>query len=140
MAPPASAGTDSAEIDAQPVQAPASLRLKIRAGNADTTKDRPFARSDRPPRARPTNQKRKRNAACRAFRAAKETETMATTRPSQRQLAKAENVRRRAEMEREIADGHLVVRRMTRCERDQSDARWSAAAKARASGGKRRRY
>jgi hypothetical protein len=65
---------------------------------------------------------------------------MATMRRSQRQLAEAKNVLRQEEMERAVADGRLVIRSMTTRERDQSDARWTAAAKARDNRGKRRHY
>jgi hypothetical protein len=65
---------------------------------------------------------------------------MATMRRSQRQLAEAKNVLRQEEMERAVADGRLVIRSMTTRERDQSDARWTAAAKARDNRGKRRYY
>jgi hypothetical protein len=63
---------------------------------------------------------------------------MANVRRSQRDLAEAKNARRQEEMERAVADGRLVIRRMTAGERDQSDARWAAAAKARDNRGKRR--
>jgi hypothetical protein len=56
---------------------------------------------------------------------------MINARPSQRQLAEEKNARRREEMQRAVADGRLVIRRMTACEREQGDARWAAAAKAR---------
>jgi hypothetical protein len=65
---------------------------------------------------------------------------MANTRPSQRQLADTQNALRREEMERAIADGRLVVRSMTAREREQCDARWTAAAKARDHRATRRRY
>jgi hypothetical protein len=57
---------------------------------------------------------------------------MATIRLTQRQLAHARNALRREEMEDAVADGRL--------ERDQSDARWTAATKARDTRGKRRDY
>ncbi len=63
---------------------------------------------------------------------------MATMRQSQRQLADATNALRQAEMDDAVADGRLVIRSMTARERDQSDARWTAAAKARDNRGKRR--
>jgi hypothetical protein len=50
-----------------------------------------------------------------------------TTRLTQRQLAKARNVVRREEMDCAVAEGRLIIRRMTAHERDQSDARWAAA-------------
>ena len=56
---------------------------------------------------------------------------MANTRPSQRQLAESKNALRQEEMERAVADGRLVIRSMTVREREQSDARWTAAAEAR---------
>jgi hypothetical protein len=56
---------------------------------------------------------------------------MAKMRRSQRQLADAKNALRQEEMEHAVADGRLVIRSMTAHERDQSDARWTAAAKAR---------
>jgi hypothetical protein len=63
---------------------------------------------------------------------------MATMRQSQRQLAEAKNALRQEEMERAVADGRLVIRSMTARERDQSDARWTAAANARDNRAKRR--
>jgi len=63
---------------------------------------------------------------------------MANPRPSQRELAETKNALRRQEMERAIADGRLVVRSLTPREREQCDARWNAAAKAREHGAKRR--
>lgn len=65
---------------------------------------------------------------------------MAYQRPSQRELAAARKVERQQEMERAIAEGRLTVRRMTAAERAQSDARFAAAAKARAAGRKASRY
>lgn len=62
---------------------------------------------------------------------------MADQRRSQRQLAEAKNALRQEEMECALADGRLVIRSMTARERDQSDARWAAAAKARDKRGKR---
>ena len=56
---------------------------------------------------------------------------MATTRPSQRQLAETRNALRRQEMEHAVAEGRLVIRTMTAGERAQSDARFAVAAKAR---------
>lgn len=47
---------------------------------------------------------------------------------------------RQQEMDRAIAEGRLTVRTMTAEERAQSDARWTAAATARASGRKTSRY
>jgi len=57
---------------------------------------------------------------------------VAYRRPSQRELADAKNVIRRQEMNRAIAEGRLTVRTRTPEERAQSDARWAAAAGARA--------
>lgn len=65
---------------------------------------------------------------------------MASTRPSQRQLADSKNALRREEMDRAVADGRLVIRRMTAREREQSDARWTAATKARDGRAKQRQY
>ena len=56
---------------------------------------------------------------------------MTTTRPTQRELAKAKNAVRREEMESAIADGRLIIRSLTARERDQCDARWAAATTAR---------
>jgi hypothetical protein len=63
---------------------------------------------------------------------------MAYQRPSQRELAAARKVVRLQEMDLAIAEGRLTVRTMTAEERVQSDARFAAAAKARATGRKRR--
>jgi hypothetical protein len=63
---------------------------------------------------------------------------MAITRPSQRQVAETKNATRREEMERAVAEGRLVIRRMTDSEREQSDARWTAAEKSRDHRGRRR--
>jgi hypothetical protein len=63
---------------------------------------------------------------------------MTHARPSQRQLAEQNNSRRRDDMRRAVADGRLVIRRMTAHEREQSDARWAAAAKSRESRAERR--
>ena len=57
---------------------------------------------------------------------------MSHQRPTQRDLAAARKAVRQQDMDRAIADGRLVVRRMTAEEREQSDARRAAAAKARA--------
>ena len=65
---------------------------------------------------------------------------MTQPRRSQRQLDEARKVIRLEEMQRDIAEGRLVVRAMTPRERDQSDARWAAAAPRRARGRKRRSY
>jgi hypothetical protein len=65
---------------------------------------------------------------------------MAITRPSQRQIAETKNAVRQAEMERAVAEGRLVIRSMTAREREQSDARWTAAAKARDHRATRRQY
>jgi hypothetical protein len=62
---------------------------------------------------------------------------MASHRPSQRDIAAAKNAVRRQEMEAAIAEGRLVVRRMTPAECEQSEARF-VAAKARAAARKRR--
>jgi len=62
---------------------------------------------------------------------------MANPRPSQKELAAAKKVVRQQEMESAIADGRLVVRKMTAEERDESEARY-VAAKARAATRKRR--
>ena len=56
---------------------------------------------------------------------------MANPRPSQRELAESKSALRREEMARAVADGRLVIRRMTDTERAQSDARFAAAAGAR---------
>jgi hypothetical protein len=61
---------------------------------------------------------------------------MASPRPSQRDLAAAKKAARQEDMDRAIAEGRLVVRKMTAEERAQSDAR-AAAAKVRA--GRRQR-
>lgn len=63
---------------------------------------------------------------------------MAYQRPSQRELAAARKVVRQQEMDRAIAEGRLTVRTMTAEERAQSDARFAAAADARARGHGRR--
>jgi hypothetical protein len=63
---------------------------------------------------------------------------MAITRPSQREITETKNARRQEEMERAVAEGRLVIRTMTATEREQSDARWTAAAKAREHRAKRR--
>jgi len=65
---------------------------------------------------------------------------VAYRRLSQRELADAKKVVRRQEMDRAIAEGRLTVRTMTAQERTESDARWAAAAKARARGRKTARY
>ena len=64
----------------------------------------------------------------------------ASRRPSQRELAAARKVVRQQDMDRAIAEGRLTVRAMTAEERAQSNARFAAAAKARAAGSKSRRY
>jgi hypothetical protein len=76
----------------------------------------------------------------RPFCAEKEGNIMAYQRPSQRELAAARKVVRQGEMDRAIAEGRLTVRTMTAQERAESDARWAAAAKARARGRKTARY
>jgi hypothetical protein len=65
---------------------------------------------------------------------------MAYQRPSQREREAARTLERQREMDRAIAEGRLTVRPMTAEERAQSDARWAAAAKARAGGRGRRAY
>jgi hypothetical protein len=65
---------------------------------------------------------------------------MTSPRPSQRQIADSKNALRREEMERAVADGRLVIRTMTPREREQSDARWAAAANARSRAPKRRQH
>jgi hypothetical protein len=65
---------------------------------------------------------------------------MAHPRPSQRDLAAARKLVRQQDMDRAIAEGRLVVRKMTAEERAQSDARWTAAANARAGRRQRRAY
>lgn len=62
---------------------------------------------------------------------------MIHVRRSQSELAEAKNALRQEEMECAVAEGRLVIRSMTALERDQSDARWTAAAKARDKRGKR---
>lgn len=62
---------------------------------------------------------------------------MTNARPSQRQLAEQKNSRRHEEMQRAVADGRLVIRGMTVREREQSEARWAAAANARENRAKR---
>jgi hypothetical protein len=57
---------------------------------------------------------------------------MAYQRPTQRELAVARKAVRQQEMDLAIAEGRLTVRTMTAEERVQSDARWAAAATARA--------
>jgi hypothetical protein len=59
----------------------------------------------------------------------------ANSRPSQRDLAAARKIERQAEIDRAIAEGRLMVRKMTAEEREQSAAR-RAAAKASAGGRK----
>jgi hypothetical protein len=63
----------------------------------------------------------------RAFLAPKG-DSVSPSRPSQRDIAAAQKTERRAEMERAIAEGRLIVRKMTAAEREQSDARVAAAA------------
>jgi hypothetical protein len=65
---------------------------------------------------------------------------MAYRRPTQREMAAAKKVVRQEEMDRAIAEGRLTVRTMTAEERTQSDARWAAAAAARAGRRKRLQY
>jgi hypothetical protein len=52
---------------------------------------------------------------------------MAYVRPTQRDLAAARKADRQAEMDRAITEGRLLVRTMTAEEREQSNARFSAA-------------
>jgi hypothetical protein len=52
---------------------------------------------------------------------------MGHSRPTQRDIADAKKAERRAEMNRAIAEGRLVVRSMTAEERVQADARLAAA-------------
>ena len=65
---------------------------------------------------------------------------MANPRPSQREIAETKSALRQAEMDRAVAEGRLVIRRMTPAEREQSDARFAAAAGAREGRAKRRQY
>jgi hypothetical protein len=65
---------------------------------------------------------------------------MAYQRPTQRDLAAARKLERQQDMDRAIAEGRLTVRAMTADERAQSDARWAAAAPARAGRRKRSQY
>jgi hypothetical protein len=53
---------------------------------------------------------------------------MRQPRPTQRDLADAKKAERRADMDRAIAEGRLIVRRMTPEERAESTARLAAAA------------
>jgi hypothetical protein len=61
---------------------------------------------------------------------------MGDSRPSQRDLAAAREIERQAEIDRAIAEGRLIVRKMTAEERKQSATR-RAAGKAPAGGRKR---
>jgi hypothetical protein len=63
---------------------------------------------------------------------------MAHQRPTQRDLAAAKKAARQQDMDRAIAEGRLVVRKMTAEEREQSNARPSAAAKGSAARRQRR--
>jgi hypothetical protein len=65
---------------------------------------------------------------------------VAYQRPTQRELAAARKLVRQQDMDRAIAEGRLTVRTMTPEERAQSDARWAAAATARAARRKRSHY
>jgi hypothetical protein len=65
---------------------------------------------------------------------------MGYQRPTQRDLAAARKLERQKDMDRAIAEGRLTVRAMTADERAQSDARWAAAAPARAGRRKRSQY
>jgi len=51
---------------------------------------------------------------------------MGHSRPTQRDIADAKKAERRAEMDRAIAEGRLIVRTMTAEERAESDARVAA--------------
>jgi hypothetical protein len=61
---------------------------------------------------------------------------MSHSRPSQRDLAAARKTERQAEIDRAIADGRLIVRKMTAEEREQSTARFAAATARRATHGR----
>ena len=65
---------------------------------------------------------------------------MANPRPSQRELAESKSALRQEEMDRAVAEGRLVIRRMTATERAQSDARFAAASGARETRAKRRQF
>ena len=65
---------------------------------------------------------------------------MTHPRQTQRQLDETRKVIRLEEMHRDIAEGRLVVRAMTPRERDESDARWAAAAPRRARSRRRRSH
>jgi hypothetical protein len=65
---------------------------------------------------------------------------MAYQRPTQREMAAARKLVRQQDMDRAIAEGRLTVRTMTPEERAQSNARWAAAATARAARRKRSQY
>jgi hypothetical protein len=51
---------------------------------------------------------------------------MGHSRPTQRDIADAKKAERRAEMDRAIAEGRLIVRTMTAEERAESEARVTA--------------
>src|SRR3954468_14801020 len=55
---------------------------------------------------------------------------MAPRRPSQSEIAATKKAARQEEMERDIANGRLVVRQMTPEEREQAEARRAAARRA----------
>jgi hypothetical protein len=57
---------------------------------------------------------------------------MTQPRRSQRELQEAKKAARQDEMQRAVTEGRLVIRTMTPREREQSDARWAAAAPNRA--------
>jgi hypothetical protein len=57
---------------------------------------------------------------------------MGHSRPTQRDIADARKAERRAEMDRAIAEGRLVVRTMTAEERERSEARRTKPAARRA--------
>jgi hypothetical protein len=57
---------------------------------------------------------------------------MAPQRPTQRDAANAKKAERQAEMDRAIAEGRLVVRKMTDEEREESEARLAKASARRA--------
>ena len=52
---------------------------------------------------------------------------MSHARPSQRDLAAARKIERQAAIDHAIAEGRLIVRKMTAEEREQSTARLAAA-------------
>jgi hypothetical protein len=54
---------------------------------------------------------------------------MTGQRPTQKQIQDAKKAERQVEIDQAVADGRLVIRRMTPAEREQSEARVAAAAK-----------